>query len=1174
MPGFLVPLGLDEPCAVEAFWGKLPAAMLSFGFHGALRPSARANARHKRFHTDALVQRLCLLLCEPLWPSCAVLPDSHKAPTFLSFSIGAPKKQIGGSGLLALCSSCQDVTGEACHWFCGGPLVPFRVSSAVGHAHWVCVLCPTAPPAASSQTGHTPSSTPTTQLRARNTCIGRSGARAAAEGRYPLLVLGGFGFSPDSPPSIPFGAGLGDFGMAFLSHCAAFLVPLARSMLGVVCLVLFRLLFWRLPGRATPLGFCLRFPFCNAPTAAAKSLGFASPRAAPPLVWATDGRPRRRPCARCGPHRLERLCVLLSYAFGLTQFPLHVWGMPQDAIAAVREVAALASDAPEHPPGPTSASASDFGPPLQWPLPGQTDLVPGLRVQAVVMGPGYRSLDVPLAAPLEVDADLLCHRVSAAIPDGDRLRDSIIVPACRQLHAGSLLFLQVPSWVAFSAKRAVVVDLTAFSEPVFSAFVPAELDQEVLDSIAAEHKIEPWEVYLDGSYLPMSPRAHVSMGSVLKFRPVACPPVWEPSLCAMLSDEDFFPSEPPPYLFGADAPSWLHLRADALSVMHYDGDDPAALRGRAAERMHSRVEDIRFVEPRRPITPAVLQGGRCITGVLAAAPVSAHGELVFIDARHVDRGLSLMLLEAGRHAVDEIAHHLSLDLPGGFEVRISQAEGASQVDVCDGTTLTVFASLAFSPEQGTSSVSDIRPASPAGDIEPGEATTGGQDDACSVAAEMRIIHFAIFAPSCTPELVEIELDFPASEEEALEILSFARDSRDALRFPYVVPAAPQPHFSFGSFLALPEWAQDRVVVLVDTRAVDNRLFALATDAWLQWGSFCLQAGLADDARLDIYIKEAQVVRGRPLVLEQGDLVAVLPRGTIPPQRPALTHMLCRSGLWASSPPPLDVSGCNAFLVLTDGLPRLLQVDRSIIHNSEDFRQAASLALGCSLDALSCKVSKPRITDCSHYGTPCQAVVVATTALCRVPIPPGRPTAPQVLVFFDLRTVLQGFTWQIFDNYLLCLASLEARFGDGAPVGYQVCVHGGEPELHQGSTHLRVSFGTMLWVEYAPCTDPDSAGHLEPSGDSTTVPRTAQIVLQRMALQTGPLKVHLLTAAAPHVIGARRTVALETFFRHMALLPVLCCCTAILLVVRLLSVPGTHPGLHCRTCVCSALTCHS
>ena len=216
------------------------------------------------------------------------------------------------------------------------------------------------------------------------------------------------------------------------------------------------------------------------------------------------------------------------------------------------------------------------------------------------------------------------------------------------------------------------------------------------------------------------------------------------------------------------------------------------------------------------------------------------------------------------------------------------------------------------------------------------------------------------------------------------------------------------------------------------------------------------------------------------------------RGTLLPsylgglslRRGPLSPTCCAAQGYGLLPPPLDVSGCNAFLVLTDGLPRILQVDRSIIHNSEDFRQAASLALGCSIDTLSCKVSKPRITDCSHYGTPCQAVVVATTALCRVPIPPGRPTAPQVLVFFDLRTVLRGFTWQIFDNHLLCLESLEARFSEGAPVGYQVCVHGGEPELHQWSTFLRVSFGCMLWIEYAPCTDPDSAGHLEPSGGSS------------------------------------------------------------------------------------------
>ena len=274
MPGFLVPHGLDEPCAAEAFWGKLPAAMFSFGFHGALRPLARANARHKRFHTDAPVQRLCLLFYEPPWFSCAVLPDSLKAPSVLFSSIGAPKKQIGGSGLLALCSPCQEVRGEACHWYCGGPFVTLRVSSAEGHAHWVCVSCPPASPAVPSWIGHVQSSTPTTQLRARNTCIGRSGAKAAAEGRYPFPALGGLGFSPDSPPSFPIRACLGDFGLAFLSHCAAFLVPLARSLLGVVCLVLFRLLLWGLPGRETPLGLCLqKVWFCLSPCSTSSGLG-------------------------------------------------------------------------------------------------------------------------------------------------------------------------------------------------------------------------------------------------------------------------------------------------------------------------------------------------------------------------------------------------------------------------------------------------------------------------------------------------------------------------------------------------------------------------------------------------------------------------------------------------------------------------------------------------------------------------------------------------------------------------------------------------------------------------------------------------------------------------------------------------------------------------------------
>ena len=76
----------------------------------------------------------------------------------------------------------------------------------------------------------------------------------------------------------------------------------------------------------------------------------------------------------------------------------------------------------------------------------------------------------------------------------------------------------------------------------------------------------------------------------------------------------------------------------------------------------------------------------------------------------------------------------------------------------------------------------------------------------------------------------------------------------------------------------------------------------------------------------------------------------------------------------------------------------------------------------------------------------------------------------------------------------------------------------------------------------------------------------------MALLTGPPMVRLPTAAAPHAIGIRRTADPETSFRHTALVPVLCCCPAILLLVRLLLVLGIHPGLHCRTYAYVALIC--
>ena len=87
------------------------------------------------------------------------------------------------------------------------------------------------------------------------------------------------------------------------------------------------------------------------------------------------------------------------------------------------------------------------------------------------------------------------------------------------LHAGNSI-LAVSHfckchWVALSSQRAVVLDLSAFGEPVFAALVPAVMASSDLAEIAAQHKIEPWDLYIDANSAPE--RAPASESALVLF---------------------------------------------------------------------------------------------------------------------------------------------------------------------------------------------------------------------------------------------------------------------------------------------------------------------------------------------------------------------------------------------------------------------------------------------------------------------------------------------------------------------------------------------------------------------------------------------------------------------------------------------------------------------------------
>ena len=116
--------------------------------------------------------------------------------------------------------------------------------------------------------------------------------------------------------------------------------------------------------------------------------------------------------------------------------------------------------------------------------------------------------------------------------------------------------------------------------------------------------------------------------------------------------------------------------------------------------------------------------------------------------------------------------------------------------------------------------------------------------------------FVIFAPGYQHEVIHLDLPLPCSLEDTLAEVSEARVSDISVYFDCLVPARAQPHVGFASILTLPEWASAKSCCLVDSRAVDGRLFAFRFHDRLNRSSILLQLQIADQAGLQVSSPDA------------------------------------------------------------------------------------------------------------------------------------------------------------------------------------------------------------------------------------------------------------------------------------------------------------------------------
>ena len=541
------------------------------------------------------------------------------------------------------------------------------------------------------------------------------------------------------------------------------------------------------------------------------------------------------------------------------------------------------------------------------------------------------------------------------------------------------------------------------------------------------------------------------------------------------------------------------MRSHVTRTPQYAGGSRQEIQAIAAEAFHTDPEDLQFVFPK---TNSSLQDfvyeGFLIRGVLAAAPNTATGErgsmpLVFVDPRHL--GLSPFFVEMQEGIIDPrlLVEHLGFRIPHHCRLCTRHKAFAEEpLQIIDGDTVELFlvprteelmtpVSVSAPPQEPRSSADGPNPvrtqtdrhgghtagprAYPRADPAPPEAGEAlGLNDPEEVEDDDQGFFragFLVFIPRYQPEVVEAFLGVPCDIEFVLQVVDDARRSDTALHFDRLIPAIPQPDSTFGAILAVPSWASDISIVLVDLREIDGRLFAFEIRGRLNKASLLQQVGLSGATEVEVLLHGRVLDPHTWQHFLTGDTIRFFTSGARIDPPIALEDMLNNPAEWTLPCPEFSGPHPLAFLVLTDAWPKVVPIDPETVRSSADFKQEASRIFGYSVDRITTCPAIPRLEDLAVLGQKCKTALVATEAVSKIPIPPGKYAPKQHVILLDARPLLRDVSWTLAPHGCIEVSRLAAPFQYIAPPGLFVNVTGAPTECRGSRTVINAGPGTVL-----------------------------------------------------------------------------------------------------------------
>ncbi|OLP87816.1 Flagellar attachment zone protein 1 [Symbiodinium microadriaticum] len=151
-------------------------------------------------------------------------------------------------------------------------------------------------------------------------------------------------------------------------------------------------------------------------------------------------------------------------------------------------------------------------------------------------------------------------------------------------------------------------------------------------------------------------------------------------------------------------------------------------------------------------------------------------------------------------------------------------------------------------------------------------------------------------------------------------------------------------------------------------------------------------------------------------------------------------------------------------LLTEGMPAIFTIEGA---RRSDHRQAIADQLRFSEQNMTLQASKPRINDVVFKGHHVHSVLIATEAICRLPVPPARVSPKTWLLIYDLRDLLLPCTWSILYCDTISVQEVIRAHQDGRPNGYIVSITGAPIENRPSGPVFRIVSGQVLHVAFVP-----------------------------------------------------------------------------------------------------------